>query len=603
MTFFFTAAALLAKRIYRNANEAFQPPRSGEPNHASSELPPDEFDKDDGLPSRFEYDPKNFAQRLVTGIGGKTKLATSQLLSIEYRSWMRWLLVSLLVVVTIFLTPQLLPKWLGFKWSTPSDLCANRDAKLVRLREKMESLARVTEGSNFVKQANLTLKCMQSSAERSWNGIRTVKYPEDCTPANAKARTNPTQVCVGGQRIEVCARFIGIRLKCKGQTSPRTCKTVTSSDPSSVQRIAEINAARRVHQNSIGPTNTQKAEVQDAVQTADKGAERIINRLLIQIDIASNMYIVYTMLAVIVGTPVIVFKRERTSRVLGSALGFRKANFIVLVVIILTIYDSGIKVFRDTNFPQLFRNFQNDPCYLDPKFSRKRLELIRDTCGKITKHRAELNDKFATMTSVFYDAQLCEVCQVSGFPRKPNPALVSYIDKERTSYSTGTKTGYVYPGTCNAKKLDEETSTPPDSGVSFLRAFLGSGVLAQILLKGVLASWLTHLIAYIEPMTMHRGIVEVFGIPEGTPAELNRKEKDSIIRFARDKHIVSLIVTSMLMCWEVAIIIYSIVETHRKSGNLLEEVLPGPSPSPVPSFSCTNLVALHRTLNTILSGT
>lgn len=267
----------------------------------------------------------------------------------------------------------------------------------------------------------------------------------------------------------------------------------------------------------------------------------------------------------------------------------RKASFIVLVVIILTIYDSGVKVFRDTNFPQLFRNYQNDPGYLDPNFSRERLELIRDTCGSVTTHRSALNDKFASMTTVFYDAQLCEVCRVGSSVPRRNPVLVSNINRERTAYSNGVTTGYVYPGSCNATKLDEETASPPDTGVGFFRAFMGSGVLAQILLKGVLASWLTHLISYLEPMTMHRGIVEVFGIPEGTEASLTKKETDSVLRFARDKHLVALITSSMLMCWEVTIIIYSIIESHQKLGNLLQEVALGPSPTPAPPLRrCLN---------------
>jgi len=40
-------------------------------------------------------------------------------------------------------------------------------------------------------------------------------------------------------------------------------------------------------------------------------------------------------------------------------------------------------------------------------------------------------------------------------------------------------------------------------------------------------------------MTMHRGIVEVFGIPEGSPESmLTMKEQDSVKRFAKDKHLV-----------------------------------------------------------------
>ncbi len=41
---------------------------------------------------------------------------------------------------------------------------------------------------------------------------------------------------------------------------------------------------------------------------------------------------------------------------LGATVELRKTNTILLVAIVVTIHDSGMKVFRDTDFPWLFRD-------------------------------------------------------------------------------------------------------------------------------------------------------------------------------------------------------------------------------------------------------
>lgn len=566
----------LAKLVFRNLNGAKQPSPNEEPINFDDEV----------LPPRFVYEPKNFVHRLYTGIGGKTMLASSQLLTINYRSWLRWVLVILLAITSIAFTPQFLPQWVGLNYSTASDLCSSREEKLDYLRRKMVKSANVEAGELFIDQAEQALQCMRNSTELFWNGLDSVLYPTECVISNAKTKTTPTTVCVGGQRVERCLKTFGLTLKCSTATTPRKCKTVQSTDPESVRRIAELNEARRSIQNKTELSEKQKGEVQEIAQTATKQSKKIIRRLLMQIDIANNLYIGYTILAILVGTPIVIHHRNRKSRIIGAALGLKKSNFVLLVVIALSVYDTGSRVLRATNLSELVRDFQNDACYLDPDFSQARLEHIRDTCGNITAQRSRLNDKLASMTSVFYSAQLCEVSSAHGFEPRPNATLVATIGSERTRYANGTASGFAYPGACNATQLDEDTSRPLESGRSLSQAILASGVLAQLMLKGIIATWATHLVGYIEPMTMHRGIVEVFGMPQGTPASLTKAEIDSVVRYARDKHLLQLIVSTMLMIWEVAIIFYRYVENQGNAGDLLKEVIVSQAPPIKKSLKC-----------------
>ncbi len=513
---------------------------------------------------RFEYSPKSFIAKLFTSLGGKTRLASSKIIQIEYRAWIRWVLVILLALITVFLTPQLLPKWLNFKWSTTSDLCSSRTKKLEQLQDKMNMLANITTGQQFVHRTNQAFQCMQTSARDMWGGssIRRVSFPDECIPAKAKAPTKSKTVCTGGQKFRKCVRFLGIPMVCRGAQVPRKCQTYRATDPDAAKKISDLNSQWKAQQaiDSINPNETN-AKISKVTETADKEGEKLITRLVTQVDIASNLYIVYTMVAVIVGTPVVIYKRERSAQVIGAALGLRKANFIVLVIVILTLYDTGAKMMYDVNFVRLFHNFQNDPCYLDPEFSRTRLDLIRYTCGNVTEQQTALNQAFSNMTRLFYSTQLCEVSQVGAYGPNPNRSLVSTIDIERQRFTNGT---YKYPGNCNATLLNEATSTPPDNGLTVFEALFGSGIIAQLLLKGILTTFLTHLFAYYEPMTLHRGKVEIFGMRDGDDDDKLSKSEDASVRnFARDKHLLPLILSSAFLFLEVLIIGYSIYTSVR----------------------------------------
>lgn len=515
---------------------------------------------------RFVYEGGGIKSCLV-GFGGISKLASSRIVRVKFSWTVLIILVTILTAIAVFFTPQLLPKWLGFKWSTTSDLCSARTVKLAELRQRMQRMSRIPEGEKFVQHLDKKMRCISRSAHRFWNGRERVSYPSECIIANAKTKTTMKTVCVGGQRIEKCGNVLLVFRKCTSATTPRKCSTITASDPDSERRISELNAARR-QQQSVTAGAINETETREIAETADKAAEKVINRLIVQIDIANNCYIAYTILALIAGAPLIIFKRSHVSQLFLATLSMNKPQFVLLVVIGLTIQDTVARLTAEVNFPNLLRNFKNDPCYLDPNFSRARLDLIRYTCGNVTAHRTAINGKVANMTSILYDAQLCEVCAVDGRGPTDNPLLLRNIDVEQKLYSDGLDPGYVYPGSCNATQLDEETAAAPETGASAVQAVLGSGVLAQILLKGILTAWITHLFGMLAPMTQHQGRIELFGVPEDSDASLTAEEERYARHFARDKHVLPLIICSLLLTFEFAIIVYSIVDSKRKDSIL-----------------------------------
>ena len=67
--------------------------------------------------------------------------------------------------------------------------------------------------------------------------------------------------------------------------------------------------------------------------TADTASKKLIKRLLAQVGVASNMFIVYTMVAVVIGRPLVIFKREQSSHIRTAALNLKRYHFVAIVVI------------------------------------------------------------------------------------------------------------------------------------------------------------------------------------------------------------------------------------------------------------------------------
>lgn len=531
---------------------------------------------------RFIYNPTTFPQRLAVGGRAKNKLKTSTCVKIPYRVWCKYLLILCLVLFAAFFTPQLLPQWLGFEWSRPKDLCQNREQKLRALSARLDNATRLPELHNFLSRQQFDHACMDDSAKDFYARPARFQWPDECTPEKAQSGLSD-EVCVGPFTKKVCVGGFFGRLfgACKSVTVEKSCKTV--ADEERTQALLDLRSEQAA-QEALGEN---VAESQPIVETANDRATQLINRLLIQVDIASDIYIGYSILALIFGMPLIVYKREKGSRIVGATFGMKKVTFIIVVVIFLSMYDSLLLIVRETNFARLFRNFRNDPCYVDPEFSRERVNLIIQACGNVTQLGVNSTNVLQDMDDTYYTTRRFAFCKDSARPNVQKHPKEGAMDTLRRQYRDG---DLQFPGTCNVTALDEATSSPPsDPSFSKFKALLGSGVIAQLFLKLIFTSWLVHVMAYQEPMIMHNGKVEIWdtstgakGVPDDE-LPLSKTKIRSAVWFARDKHLLPLIFTSVLMAIEVFLIIYSIVVTN--TGRLDLQEPPPPRVLPM-DFTC-----------------
>lgn len=530
-----------------------------------SQLPAQHSDK-------FLYNPTSFLQRVAVGFRLKNKLESSKLVRVPFNVAYRYSLIILLLLVGAFLTPQLLPRWLGFEWASPRDLCQYRERKLTTIRHKLENITRFKDAQHFLNKHQFDLNCMNRSAQQFYYGADKQPprflWPHECTSDIAQVSLTET-TCVK-QEIDICDEaggvagfFVNVFGKCKKKVGPDLCTESTDMD--------RANALLELERKKIAlaSQNTSDVQEQPIVATANVKVQQMFSRLLTQVDIAADFFILYSIISIAVGMPLLIYKREKGSRIIGAALGRTKISFIVIFIIVLSFYDSMLLIFRETDFARMFQNFLTDPCYVDPEFSHARVSLIVNICNNISDINTHSDRLLQRMDAVYYDTRLFGFCKDELRNAHVHPQL-SAMDTLRTQYRFGTISN---PAMCNATELNEATSIAPNNQkVSKWKALIGSGIVAQLLLKFLLTSWLVHLFAFIEPMILHNGKVEIWGAH--TDVTLTEEEQRAATRFARDKHLLPLLILSFLLLIQVVILVYSIIITLGGEGLLIEEASP-----------------------------
>lgn len=534
-------------------------PSSSSVDDLSIENPP----SPSGSDQRFQYSPKTFLERLLVSFHIKNKLDTSKVVQVPFSPSYRYSLLILLLLVTAFLTPSLLPRWIGFEWASAEDLCQNPDSKLDDLENFIHNHTRLKQAQHFLVSQKFHLECMNVSAAKFFHGPKNkpprFAWPTECD--SKKAKVSLTEERCTAQKADVCKAvggivgfFMSVGGNCVREVGPEKCVNVTDTDRA--RALLELEKQRPNPQ----PANVSEIESSPFVKNANSKVQALVSRLITQVDIAADAFIIYSIISIAVGVPLIIYKREKGSQIVGATFGLTKIWFIVVFIIIITVYDSSSTIFRETNFPKLIRNFFRDPCYVNPRFNANRIAKIVDTCSNITYISEQSEHVLQLMDDVYFNAKLFGFCKDESRSFAVHPKLKE-LDQLRAMYRNK---NFTNPGICNATELIEMTSEAPKDGASWWKVVMGSGVFAQLILKFVVTSWVLHVFAYIDPLVMNNGKVEVWGTRKGS--RLTIGEEEAVTRFARDKHLLSLLVFSVLLAFEVVLIIYSIASNANSGG-------------------------------------
>jgi hypothetical protein len=384
------------------------------------------------------------------------------------------------------------------------------------------------------------------------------QWPNECTRDKVSdsltrtvceppVRTQKTECIKANGLQKFVAAISGIN-RCKTFWVEPVCRKVADED---AQKALINLMAEKDLENSSNASDAIEQEIGNDVDRNER-AKDAISRILIQIDVASNLYIGYVIIGLIFSRPLVIFKRSMLSRISGLTFGLTKPKFIILVIALMTMYDAARSFLNMTDVQVLVSNFRHDPCWVDPEFGRARDDIVVKACDEVALLQASTNQHIHVMDDLYFRVKLFGLCEIRN-TRSPHPQLAK-MDEMRTIYSLN---GSRNPALCNISMLNHLTNTPEvalkhRAASSAFSSTLQSGILAQLLVKIVITNVLVHSFAFTEPMGFHNGRVEVLG-----DYDLCDEEVRAVRRFARDQHLVPLISSWCVLGFEIILFIYA----------------------------------------------
>ncbi|KAI2497304.1 hypothetical protein MHU86_17177 [Fragilaria crotonensis] len=158
---------------------------------------------------------------------------------------------------------------------------------------------------------------------------------------------------------------------------------------------AQLNATD-VGEPSINPT---RSKLSDASKQAAKAG---IMLLLYQVDVASNIYSVYVIVALFFPTPLRVFRLPYMVAIKRFLFGADQKMFIIIFVSSIWIYKYVMEYLTDPDLAIVLANFlRGDPCYLDGKYVYERFAIIDEICDKLIPLQPSFETKMMTVPQSF----------------------------------------------------------------------------------------------------------------------------------------------------------------------------------------------------------
>jgi hypothetical protein len=343
--------------------------------------------------------------------------------------------------------------------------------------------------------------------------------------------------------------------------SPIACPGHTKDDEYNPNNYKEAQlSALNNDTNSEKPANPLNDKYRDS---AKRGAKLI----LFQVDVASNLYAIYSILSLFNPSPLVVFRVSYWNSIKRFLFGTEHWKFIVLFVSIIWIYKYLKETLLDPDFTIVLRNFlTGDPCYLDAKYVYDRHLMIDKICDELVPLQPSFEMKAQLIPSILQEINefakaSCKRCK---FPmeflynfRTEKYPIEAVGDLGFTKLSPSHLCARRSPSNCTVlfpddnieflgnrtMCLDSDVSralvlVAPETGLSIdalLNMWVYSGLLASFLVKIAMTNFLVALLYLADPFVKCGG--EFLWIPKMLGSGLAGMDQNAVFQgFKRSKH-------------------------------------------------------------------
>jgi len=334
------------------------------------------------------------------------------------------------------------------------------------------------------------------------------------------------------------------------------CGEVSLDAQAALENYRAQQLSYAAERQDIAMDDVEYPDVSDAIST---GAAETFTKLLYQFDIASNVYAVYSCLALLFPVPLDVFRFPHSGTTLRSiyisylhlsflhfasflalvsvavrnfTFGAQKGYFILGVVAIWWGYSYIQTVLYSYEVQLFFANLlAGDPCYLDGNYIVARQDILHDLCQQLLPMEPEFSKASITASAIiaevrnFKDRCGCAYPMVDLYPFRDTNGYTKEIYEPlgfgslfrncaKHKYDTNCQVylpedGIVFLGNSS---LCEDTDyarelllQAPETEVSLYQMWLQSGLLATLLIKFAMTNFAVGLLKLADPFVVCNG--------------------------------------------------------------------------------------------------
>ncbi|KAK3282221.1 hypothetical protein CYMTET_10031 [Cymbomonas tetramitiformis] len=444
----------------------------------------------------------------------------------EFSKVTKYSLIVCLTMIAVFFTPDL---WLKIiPDADPFPSCEDSG-------EKLSGIFAYVDSHTYYYDAQLQIE-ESREWERTVNGtiLEQAHYPEwpdGCTTEEAQAAINEAkyQTCTAkkcGDYSDNSWSQTAISWVNNGKNSE--CYETTVSCPAAT--VAYQDEALLDHMNLVNQDPILSDLKTDYnADTLSDGAMDIVKAVLTQVDLASDCYILYTIVVLFVGFPIVLHKQHWQVRAMGIGGQMSQATFVVAFLLVKYTYETVMKYIINSDvLVKFWWNFYNDPCYVDPEFHGERYAYIMSACNDIWAWQSEYVSSANNAQDTYTVSSIYAVC----FPEYQNQydADTETLTTVISNYNT---TDFV--GECNISNLLDATNTAPATEDKTLwEFFMVSGFIAALFMKSMMANICYNFVGIIDPLALCSGKVEIVNDEDDDPEQIKT--------YKRSTHIVPFVV-------------------------------------------------------------
>jgi len=238
-------------------------------------------------------------------------------------------------------------------------------------------------------------------------------FPGYCTAAQQSAIDDATTTICDEEQCACptvpstsATRFFGVNGKklcflriC--MTMPTVCPAHTDDAAVNLQNYREAQLALAADVDSVD-------EVDDEIyDTVEDTLSATLTVILYQLDIASNIYSVYSCVALFFPTPLVVFRLPYLIAIKRFLFGAQQKYFILLFI----GFWWGITYIQDLlltdDFTIFLQNLQaGDPCFLDSDYLASRQTVINDICEDFVGQETTFETSRVSVNQILYEVEV-----------------------------------------------------------------------------------------------------------------------------------------------------------------------------------------------------